>query len=43
MFYPFLPGTHDRLAVTLSMMAQALGLAGLPLVLVGVAWLLYAM
>jgi hypothetical protein len=41
MFYPFLPGTHDRLAVPLSMMAQSLGLAGLLLVPIGVAWLIY--
>ena len=41
MFYPFAPGTHDRLAVTLSMMAQLLGLAGLLLVPIGALWLIY--
>jgi hypothetical protein len=41
MFYPFMPGTYDRLAVTLSMMAQALGFAGLLLVPIGGIWLIY--
>ncbi len=41
MFYPFLPGTHDRLAVTLSMMARVLGWAGLILVPIGAIWLIY--
>jgi hypothetical protein len=40
-FYPFFPGPHDRLAVTLSMMAQMLGFAGLLLVPVGVFWLIF--
>src|SRR5687768_17970602 len=41
MFYAFLPGTHDRLAVTLSFMARSLGWAGLLLVPIGVMWLIY--
>jgi hypothetical protein len=41
MFYPFLPGSHDRLAVTLSTMAQLLGVVGLLLVPIGAAWLVY--
>jgi hypothetical protein len=41
MFYPFLPGRYDRLTLTLSMMAQLLGLAGLLLVPIGAAWLIY--
>jgi hypothetical protein len=41
MFYPFLPGRYDRLAVTLSMMAQLVGLAGLLMVPIGAAWLIY--
>jgi hypothetical protein len=41
MFYPFLPGRHDRLAVTLSMMAQMLGWAGLLLIPIGAVWLIY--
>jgi hypothetical protein len=41
MFYPFLPGRYDRLAVTLSLMAQLLGLAGLLLVPIGATWLIY--
>jgi hypothetical protein len=41
MFYPFLPGPHDRLAVTLSTMAQLLALAGMLLVPIGAAWLIY--
>src|SRR5688572_30512268 len=40
MFYAFLPGTHDRLAVTLSGMARLLGWAGLLLVPIGALWLL---
>jgi hypothetical protein len=39
MFYPFMPGTHDRLAVTLSIMAQVLGLTGLLMVPIGILWL----
>lgn len=39
MFYPFMPGRHDRLAVTLSSMAQVVGLVGLLLVPIGVLWL----
>lgn len=41
MFYPFLPGNYDDLAVTLSFMAQLLGIAGLLLVPVGLLWLIY--
>jgi hypothetical protein len=41
MFYPFLPGTHDRLAVTLATMALMLGWAGLLLVPIGAIWLVY--
>ena len=38
-FYPFLPGTYDGLAVTLSVMAQLFGMAGLLLVPLGAIWL----
>jgi len=41
MFYPFMPGTHDRLAATLSMMAQVLGFAGLLMAPIGILWLGY--
>jgi hypothetical protein len=41
MFYPFIPGTHDRLAVTLSAMAQVLGLTGVLMVPIGILWLLH--
>ena len=41
MFYPFMPGPHDRLATTLSSMVQALGFTGLLLVPIGVFWLAY--
>jgi len=41
MFYPFMPGPYDSLAVTISGMAQALGIAGLPLVPIGALWLVY--
>ena len=41
MFYPFMPGSHHRLAVTLSGIAQVLGLAGLLLVPVGLLWLIH--
>ena len=41
MFYAFLPGTHDRLAVSLSFMARSLGWAGLLLVPIGAVWLIY--
>lgn len=40
-FYPFLPGEYDRLAVPLSVMAQAFGMVGLLLVPVGILWLAY--
>jgi hypothetical protein len=39
MFYPFLPGAYDGLAVTLSAMSQVFGVAGLLLVPIGVTWL----
>lgn len=39
-FYPFLPGEYDPLAMSLSAMAQTLGLAGLLVVPVGMAWLI---
>ena len=38
-FYPFLPGGYDPLAVSVSAMAQTLGLVGLLVVPVGSAWL----
>lgn len=41
MFYPFLPGGYDSLAVTLSAMAQLFGMAGLLLVPLGAIWLAY--
>lgn len=41
MFYPFMPGTYDRMAVTLSGMAQVVGAVGLLLVPIGVAWLIH--
>ena len=41
MFYPFLPGNYDGLAVTLSAMAQLFGMAGLLLVPLGAIWLVY--
>ena len=41
MFYPFMPGTYDRMAVPLSGLAQVVGLAGLLLVPIGLAWLTY--
>lgn len=40
-FLPFLPGRYDRLALTLSMMAQLFALAGLVLVPIGALWLVY--
>ncbi|MCI0666412.1 MAG: hypothetical protein L0220_35650 [Acidobacteria bacterium] len=39
MFYPFLPGAYDGLAVTLSAMSQVFGIAGLLLVPIGAIWL----
>ncbi|MFN0205480.1 MAG: hypothetical protein ACKVS6_04110 [Planctomycetota bacterium] len=41
MFYPFMPGTYDRMAVPLSGMAQVLGVVGLVLVPIGMVWLFY--
>ncbi len=40
MFLPFLPGNYDGLAVTLSFMAQLLGIVGLLLVPIGALWLI---
>jgi hypothetical protein len=39
MFYPFLPGNYDGLAITLSVMSQLFGMIGLLLVLLGLIWL----
>jgi hypothetical protein len=39
-FLPFLPGGHDRLAVTLSAGSQILGVTGLVLVPIGALWLM---
>lgn len=41
MFYPFMPGTYDRMAVVLSGMAQVLGVAGVLLIPIGISWLIY--
>jgi hypothetical protein len=41
MFLPFLPGGYDALAVTLSIMSQLFGIAGLLLVPLGAIWLTY--
>lgn len=41
MFLPFIPGSYDNLAVTLSLMAQVFGMAGLLLVPIGLLWLIY--
>lgn len=42
MFYPFLPGSHDGLATTLSFMAQLFGFAGsVLLVPIGLLWLVH--
>lgn len=40
-FYPLLPGEYDRLAMSLSVMAQTLALAALLIVPVGIAWLIF--
>ena len=40
-FLPFLPGPYDGLAVTLSGMAQLLGVVGLIFVPIGALWLIY--
>lgn len=42
MFYPYLPGQYDGLAVTLSAMAQVFAVAGLLLVPLGALWLIAA-
>src|SRR5690606_1119839 len=36
MIYPYLPGSYDPMALIFSAMAQVSGIAGLPLVLVGI-------
>ncbi len=41
MFYPFMPGTYDRMAIPLSGIIQVMGLAGLLLVPIGMVWLVY--
>jgi hypothetical protein len=41
MLLPFLPGTHDRLAATVSLSAQLIGVVGLLFVPVGGVWLAY--
>ena len=38
--YPFLPGGYDRLAVPISTMIQSFGVVGLPLILVGLFWVM---
>lgn len=40
MVYPFLPGNYDALAVGISNMAQGVGIVGLPLVPLGLLWLI---
>lgn len=40
MIYPFIPGGHDQLGVPLSTIVQVFGVVGLPLVLVGLLWLM---
>jgi hypothetical protein len=40
MIYPFLPGNYDALAGGISNMAQAVGIVGLPLVPLGLLWLI---
>lgn len=40
MFYPYLPGQYDALAVTLSAMAQIFAIVGLLLVPIGALWLI---
>ena len=39
--YPYLPGEFDSLAVALSTMAQIVGLLGVAVAAVGLAWLTY--
>jgi hypothetical protein len=41
MLLPFLPGQYDALAVTLSALAQIIGVVGLVLVPIGAVWLVY--
>ncbi|MEW6405893.1 MAG: hypothetical protein AB1649_29225 [Chloroflexota bacterium] len=41
MFYPFLPGEYDAMAMSLSIIAQLLGTVGLLLVPIGILWLVY--
>lgn len=40
-FYPFLPGKHDNLAMPLSTVVQLFSVAGLFLVPIGILWLVY--
>ena len=41
LFYPFMPGSYDRMAVTFSGMAQVLGVSGVLLIPIGISWLIY--
>lgn len=41
MFYPFLPGEYDGMAMPLSTIAQLLGTIGLLLVPIGILWLIH--
>jgi hypothetical protein len=41
MLLPYIPGDYDSLAVTLSTMAQLLGIAGMLLVPIETLWLIY--
>ncbi|MFN2458017.1 MAG: hypothetical protein ABR502_07445 [Chitinophagaceae bacterium] len=41
MFLPFIPGRYDSVAVTLSFMSQIFGMAGLPLIPIGLLWLTF--
>ena len=38
--YPFLPGEYDPLALPISLIAQSIGVIGIPLAIIGVLWLL---
>ena len=40
-FYPYFPGEFDGLAVALSTVAQIVGLLGVAVAAVGLAWLTY--
>jgi hypothetical protein len=41
MFYPFLPGDYDAMAIAVSTIAQIIGTVGLLFVPIGVPWLIY--